>query len=174
MIRPAILCVLVLLIPLAGTLRAENVPSFSLDYANEKATHIVVVDEAGLVLESWRGDLKAGARLHYKASDKALPVVEVPKLLESKIKEVTGKRRVLFLIRTGGGRGLDRAPLSYSPAGYLKPDISLATVWVEKGECFAIYQWINPGPGAHLHPLNMTEERLKKEVTRPKDEPAKK
>ena len=161
----------VLLSLLAGVARAESVPEFSLGYANEKANTIVVVDESGVVLESWRGLLKPGDKLHHKANEKPIAVVEVPKIIESKIKEVTGQRRVLFLIRTGGGRGLDRGPVGYAPAGYLKPNISLATVWVEKGECFAIYQWINPGPGAHLHPLNMSEERLKKEVTQAKKEP---
>jgi hypothetical protein len=167
-VTPAILLSL-----LAGVAWAESVPEFSLDYAKEKANTIVVVDESGTVLESWRGLLKAGDKLHYKAIAKPLAVVEVPKILESKVKEVTGKRRVLFLIRTGGGRGFDLGPIGYAPASYLKPDISLATVWVERGECFAIYQWHNPGPGAQLHPLNMNEERLKKEVTPDKKEPAK-
>jgi len=149
---------------LADFAAAESVPEFNLDYAKEKANTIVVVDETGLVLESWLGTLKPESKLHYKADEKPRPVVEVPMILESKIKEVSGKRRILFLIRTGGGRGLDRSPIGYAPASFLKPDISLATVWVEKGECFAIYQWRNPGPGAHLHPLNMTEEQLKKAV----------
>lgn len=152
------------LLGIAASARAETVPAFSLDYALEKATHIVVVDVAGTVVESWKGNLKTGRELPFKAAEKPQAVVMVPDILESKVKEVTGKRRVLFLIQDGGGRGFDRRPVSFIPAGYLKADISLATVWIENGECFAIYQWINPGPGAHLHPLNMTEERLRKEV----------
>lgn len=143
---------------------AESVPEFSLDYAKEHSTHIVVVDAAGKVLESWRGNLKPGAKLPYKADEKPLGVIEVPGILESKIKEVTGQRRVLFLIFVTPGRGFNLAPPHYKPAGFLKADIALATVWIEKEECFAIYQWMNPGPGAHLHPLNMDEKRLKKEL----------
>lgn len=163
MIRHALLASL-LLAPASAAV-AESVPEFSLDYAKEKATHIVVVGKDGKVLESWRGNLKPGATLPFKAADKPLAVVEVARLLESKVKEVTGERRVLFLIKGGGGRGFDRRPVNWLPAGYLKPEISLATVWVEQDECFAIYQWMNPGNGAHLHPLNMTEQRLRKEVT---------
>jgi hypothetical protein len=169
MVRP--LVSIAVLLALAGDARAESVPEFSLDYAKEKATHIVVVGKDGKVLESWRGNLKPGEALPFKAAEKPLAVVEVAGLLESKVKAVMGERRVLFLIKDGGGRGFDRRPVTWLPAGYLKPEISLATVWIEEGECFAIYQWMNPGDGAHLHPLNMTEERLRREVTPDETEP---
>jgi len=149
---------------LAAVARAESVPEFSLDYALEKATHVVVVDAAGKVVERWKGVMKVGTELPFKAGEKPQPVERVAGILESKVKEVTGKRRVLFLIQDGGGRGLDRRPIRWIPAGFLKPDISLASVWIEEGECFAIYQLMNPGNGAQLLPLNMTEKRLREHV----------
>jgi len=160
--RP-VLAVLIV-ISLAGIAAAESVPGFSLDYAQEKATDIIVVDAEGKVLESWRGKLKVGEKVPFKADKKPQAVVEIPGILESKVKEVTGQRRVLFLKFVKPGRGVYLSPPHYVPVGFLKEDLSFATVWVEKGECFAIYQWHNPGPGAHLHTLSMNEERLKKEV----------
>jgi hypothetical protein len=149
---------------LARTAASESVAEFSLDYAREKSTDIVVVDAEGKVLESWRGKLNVGEKLPFKADKKPQAVIEVPRLLESKIKEVTGQRRVLFLKFVPPGRGFDLAPPHYRPVSSLKDDISLATVWIEKGECFAIYQHINPGPGAFMHPLSLDEKRLKKDV----------
>lgn len=153
-----------LVVFLPAIAQAESVPAFELPYALEKATHIVVVDRGGKIVESWRGDLKAGGELPFKAADKPQAVVEIRGLLESKVKQVTGQRRVLFLIKDGGGRGLDRRPTSFIPAGFLKPEIELATVWIEEEECFAIYQWSNPGLGAHLHPLILTEKKLRMQV----------
>lgn len=152
------------LLALAAAARGESVPDFSLDFALKNATHIVLVDAAGKVTESLRGDLPVGTELPYKAAEKPQAVVVVPGILESKVREVTGRRRVLFLAKDGGGRGLDRRPTSFLPVGALKQEISLATVWIENDECFAIYQWMNPGDGAHLHPLNLTEKRLREEV----------
>jgi hypothetical protein len=138
---------------------AEEVPSFSLDYAKGKATHIVVVDSDGVVLESWRGDLAKGDTVPFKADEKPLKVVNpFPKeLRDPKVESVTGKRRVLFLIR---GKPAD----SWTPAGFLLPEERFATVWVEDGQCFAIYQFTNPGSGANMHPLYLGEQRLKEEV----------
>ncbi|MCI0357767.1 MAG: hypothetical protein L0211_04675 [Planctomycetaceae bacterium] len=41
--------------------------AFDLVYASEKATHVVVVDETGTVLESWRGGLVAGDKVPFTA-----------------------------------------------------------------------------------------------------------
>lgn len=154
------LLVTVMALGLTASARAESVPSFSLDYAAEKATHIVVVDPDGVVLESWRGDLPKGARVPFTAGRKPLPVVN-PFPKEPRVPDVgsvTGQRRVLFLIR---GRAAD----SWTPAGFLLPEERFATVWVEAGQCFAIYQFTNPGSGARMHPLYLGEQRLKEEVS---------
>ena len=158
---------LVSLLLVTSSLRAESVPEFSLDYANEHATHIVVVDASGNVLESWRGDLKAGDTVPFPADAKPRAVVEIKDVLVSKVKEVTSRRRVLFLIRDKAKNNADAA-VTFTPAGYLEAKQHFATVWVEADECFAIYQWMNPGPGAHLHTMNLHEAALKKMVTESK------
>jgi hypothetical protein len=152
----------VVMLALACPALAEEVPSFSLGYAKQKATHIVVVDSDGTVLESWRGDLVKGAKVPFKAGKAPLRVVNPfprePR--DPKVESVTGKRRVLFLIRT-------KTPDSWRPAGFLRPEERFATVWVEEGQCFAIYQFTNPGSGAQMLPLYMAEQRLKDEVVVP-------
>ena len=152
------------LVALVASARAESVPSFSLDYADEYATHVIVVNADGVVLESWRGDLAKGDKLPYKADKKPLEVVN-PFPREPRdpdVASVTGDRRVLFLIRKKQGD-------AWIPAGYLKPEEQFATVWIEKGQCFAVYQFINPGRGAMMHPLYIDEQRLKEKVLTPKE-----
>ncbi len=144
-------------------LRAESVPSFALDYANEHATHVVVVRADGTVLESWRGDLSTGDKLPFKSSGEKLQVVNpLPRLTpEPSVKSVTGQRRVLFLIRK---KPTDR----WTFAGSLSAEERFGTVWIEDGQCFAQYQFMNPGNGAKMHPLYIDERRLKKELVRQK------
>ena len=145
---------------LARSAWAETVPSFALEYAKREATHIVVVDSEGGVLESWRGDLAKGAVVPFQATKEPIPVVcPFPREPhEPNVESVTGKRRVLFLIR-------GKTAASWTPAGYLLPEARFATVWIEKGRCFAVYQFENPGRGALMHPLYMDEQRLKEEAT---------
>jgi hypothetical protein len=141
--------------------RAESVPEFSLDHASANATHIVVVDASGTVSESWRGDLGKGERIPFAAAKEPLKVNEPrPRLPPDErpvVKEVSGKRRVLFLKRAKG-------ETKWTPVGFLKEEEQFATVWIEKGECFAIYQFMNPGNGAQMLPLYMNEEQLRKTV----------
>jgi hypothetical protein len=46
---------------LAGTALAESVPEFSLEYARNESTDIVVVDAKGKVLETWRESSRRGS-----------------------------------------------------------------------------------------------------------------
>ncbi len=151
--------VLAMLLGLASSAWAEAVPSFSLVYAQRNATHVVVVDANGVVLESWRGDLVKGDTVPFRATKKPLEVVNpFPKEpRDPKVDSVTGKRRVLFLVR-------EKSSDSWTPCGFLLPEERFATVWVEDGQCFAVYQFTNPGTGAKMHPLYMGEQRLKEEV----------
>jgi hypothetical protein len=139
--------------------QAELVPSFDLSYAKQKATHVVVVDGDGVVLEVWRGDLAKGDKLPFKAGEKPINVVNpLPgEPGDPKVAAVTGSRRVLFLTRGRNGE-------AWTPASFPKPELRLATVWIEEGHCFAIYQFRNPGAGAQMHPLYMEEQGLKDEV----------
>src|SRR5262245_32928213 len=54
-----------LLSPLSAQAYAPpNAPSFDLMAASSGATHIVVADTDGRILESWRGDLQPGEKLY--------------------------------------------------------------------------------------------------------------
>jgi hypothetical protein len=130
-----------------------------LGYSTEQATHIVVVNREGSVLESWRGDLKVGATLPFPAPEKRIDVnydldypVETPG--QERVKSISGNRRVLFLIRAKNGD-------TWNPANINQPDFDLATVWIEEGQSFAIYQIQNSGPKSDMHPLFLSETELK-------------
>jgi hypothetical protein len=145
---------------IGGPVRAELSPSFDLGYSAKHATHIVVVNGKGAILESWRGDLAAGKRVPFLAKQEAIKVdyhVDYPVEPFEDVKSVTGNRRVLFLIRS-------KSPETWIPANVNEPDMSLATVWIEQGQGFAIYQFRNPGPGAKMHPLYLDEAALKKQT----------
>ena len=84
----------------ASPARAEILPSFGTGQCESNATHVVVVDDTGKVLESWRGDLAPGD---------VLPIAEfrLPKEAGHRPgfgigpKTVSGKRVVLFLVKDG-------------------------------------------------------------------------
>src|SRR5262245_32887955 len=98
---PRLLLALVAL-SVPATARAAIMPSFSMGRCENEASHVVVVDNTGKVLESWRGDLTPGDRL---------PLSEFNIKLEQPVEKfgnkdgvpekVTGKRLVLFLKKGG-------------------------------------------------------------------------
>jgi hypothetical protein len=149
---------------LLSSASAELVPSFSLDYSSANATHVVVVDTEARVLECWRGTLAPGEKIVGVPAGRRENVVHrFPRdARESAIVAVTGNRRVLFLTRSNDGT-------SWVAASEPEHDPRLATVWIEKGQCFAVYQWRNPGPGAQMLPLDFDEATLKVRVTRGND-----
>ena len=140
---------------------AESVPSFSLEYSAANATHVVVVDAAGTVLESWRGDVAPGKTIDGAVAGRPETVADpFPRDgRKPNVAAITGARRVLFLTRSQGGRAF---------LGASQPDhvLRLATVWIEENQCFAVYQLHNPGSGAQMLPLQCDEATLKATVTR--------
>lgn len=147
---------------LPGSLKAELWPSFDLGYSAEHATHIVVVDRKGKILESLRGDLPVGEKLPLAGNPKPIPVdydLDFPVEIkgQEEVKTVTGNRRVMFLIQ-----GKDRK--AFAPANVNEPDFQLATVWIEAGQSFAIYQIRNPGTKSNMHPLFLSEAQLKTQI----------
>jgi hypothetical protein len=142
---------------LCSSVCAEIVPGFDLSFATEHATHVLLVDRAGTVVEVWRGaDVEAGERLPFAVGGDPIDVVN-PFPNEPRnpdVAAVSGGRRALFVRRTQNGRG-------WEPVCFATKELRLATAWIEKGQCFAIYQIRNPGPGAHMHPLYIDEQRLK-------------
>jgi hypothetical protein len=170
MTRPALLAAITCLLLLAGQVRAELIPSFDLTYSAWHATHIVVADDKGAVLESWAGDLKPGDKV--PIGDFRLPAeLKVSRWAElgspNKAKtpaHVPTRRVVLFLLKEG-------AKAAWQPAAmYGQYDIS--TAWIQGGKVYALQQFINPGP-LELLPIAESEATFKKQVSAVRDRKAK-
>ncbi|MBA4067732.1 MAG: hypothetical protein C0501_29335 [Isosphaera sp.] len=131
--------------------RAEILPTFSSGRSETEASHVVVADDTGKVLESWRGDLKPGDVLPLPGFRLRLeqPVGGLARQLGGKPDggpdKVTGKRLVLFLRK--GGPKYDRGQVVGSwSAAHFTGQFDVSTLWVEDGQAFGLEQWINPGP----------------------------
>jgi hypothetical protein len=145
----------------ATTLHAEPRPSFRLDSASWYATHVIVategesIDGTLTVLESWKGDVRAGE------------TVTIPELAAFRTEEsrgvskgwrqdgepplfVTGKRMILFLTRKEGRW-----------SGVFHDDLKTSVVWIERGAAYAFSQIINPGDSLLLaHDEEPSEPRI--------------
>lgn len=159
--RVFITAAVILLLPNPG--RAETLPTFWMGECNTNATHVIVVDSKGTVLESWRGDLKPGANVPLKDFRIKLDRVIYDGLQPRKPEErVTGNRLVLFLTNKGTKYSKER-PVAGWAAAHWCGDFDVSVAWVEKGIAYVLHQPINPGP---LVPIRwVTEEELKKSVT---------
>src|SRR5262249_22274855 len=118
---------------LAAPVQAKILPSFEIDYSAWHATHIVVVDARGTVLESWLGDLKADNKLPLEQLGVPPPgPITYPfrPRQATEPERVTGARTVLFLIRDG-----DKWKPAASYGG-----IKLSTVWIERDQAHAFMQ----------------------------------
>jgi len=161
--RVALAVTLLILLCHASVAIAEILPDFTLDYEAWEATDVVVVDQTGVVLEVWKGTLKVKERLPVEEF-KITSTAEVHYGLfreesdppNDRVKQVTGKRRVLFLKTAAQVK-------SWKPAS-MHGTWDTATIWVERGEGFAWQQWMNPGPSL-MRPL-AREEALRKEIAR--------
>ena len=145
-------------------------PSFSLDGCSWSATHIVLVQttaEDGIfsVVESWKGDLKAGASLEIpelKPNKNAVPISSYPKPLgfdsqdaqgvsEQVPRQPVGSRMILFLKREEEGGAV--APSAGNTTGTQWEPVSrggmkVSVLWIDGGKSFCFRQWMNPGPSA--------------------------
>ncbi len=164
--RIALALALVLALAAPGAARAGSLPSFDARDCTNRASHIVVVNDKGAVLESWRGDLAPGDRVPLDAFDVALEHEIKPPFgekLKDKPKKVTGKRLVVFLKRGGSRFGNGQEIGSWGAAnGFGWFNASMA--WIEDGQAFGLVQWINPGPQVMSHVG--TEDDLKKHVAK--------
>lgn len=143
--------------------RAELRAEFSWGDCSANATHVVVVDDKGKVLESWRGDLEPGDTLplaDFKltlthavggvATDAAVP------------KKVSGKRLVLFLLKNGPFYDAGRSIGSWSPAHWAG-SFDISTVWSEGGYTFTMGKYFSTtSPWQLLH--RGKEADLRKQV----------
>ncbi|MBX3469518.1 MAG: hypothetical protein KF878_21800 [Planctomycetes bacterium] len=135
-----------------GPAHAGLIASFDLDVNAWRATDVVVVSEGAVidgkvvVAEVWRGELAAGVELEF--SD--LAVFAPPERRDltdlwwghgrssPPVREVTGARMVLFLVRDGASwRGVRAdAPGRAGP---------ISVAWIEEGEAYVLRQVVNPG-----------------------------
>ena len=155
-----IICLLpvfaVLLVPVFGGFR----PSFGLEYPSWNATHIALVeitphDGDFIVLESWKGDLKAGEHINVPQlipGPHAVPITPLDKDLlalpiETIPKQPPGSRMVLFLMRPV--QSTSNATISktaeWQPADIFH-DMSTSVIWLYGSQLFVFRQWNNPGP----------------------------
>jgi hypothetical protein len=145
---------------------AEIRPSFHLPYSAWKATDVVITNRDWQVIEVWKGDLKPKASIPFVGIDLGVPL-ELSGVLSKKgskdrIQRVSGNRLAIFLIRDAN---FDVADVRGWKAASIGNHLATSIVWLEKGDGFAIQQWINPGPSL-MHPLETDEPSLRKEVIR--------
>jgi hypothetical protein len=156
---------------ITGTARAESHPTFDGGDCNGHATHVLVVNKAGKVLEVWRGECKIGTQLPLE-DFKIKPEHDLKSPLD---KEATGRgsgnRMVLFLTTNGPKYGRGLVVQGWAAADRCA-DFSASTVWIEDGKTYTLTQFSNPGSlymAAH-HPeeaeakLKATVEEMDRDV----------
>jgi len=131
---------------------AEILPSHNAQYSTWQATHIVVVEE-GKVLESWKGNLKAGDKL----PKGAVRFTEIPKpgpdpwrkLSGEPEPVITGKRMVLFLSYELPFEEGAKKPVWMGAAHQSHPFNAITAaadvVWVEGDRVYSSSQSMNAG-----------------------------
>jgi hypothetical protein len=155
-------------------------PTFYMPSSAWEATHIVVTDGKGVVLESWEGDLKPGDTLpigtfelprdmpisktaSWHSGGRVLNTLspEVPHVI-AKAKAITGRRVVLFL-KKGNGQGRQRAfNHGWQPTSYWEY-FKVSAAWVEENQVFGLVQINNPGP-SEMVLIGETEEAFRTRV----------
>lgn len=110
--------------------------SFRVDQCSWLATHIVIIDEAGSVQESLKGDLSPGSQIPLEQL-KMPTQQEIDEALQghfgAKIRP-SNKRRILFLIK---------ADSKWKPAA---SGMNISMAWQEKEAIYGFRQVMNPGP----------------------------
>ena len=146
-------------------------PSFSLDRCTWSATHIVSVqttpaDGVFSVVESWKGDLKAGDSLEIpelKPNRDAVSISSYPKpqgfgsqdsqgVSEQIPRQPNGSRMILFLKKKEEG-GVASPSAGNATGTYWEPastwgGMKVSALWIDRGKGFCFGQWMNPGPSA--------------------------
>ena len=144
----------------AATIRRYGgiMPEFDRGSGTWYATHIVLADGGDKhdgefrVIESWKGDLKAGQQLSIpglaRFKDPATRKISewyIARADGDKREVVTGRRMVLFLIKSDWVDGGDwLSAMMHSGGNRYAMDYSV--VWVEDTNAYAVKQPRNPGP----------------------------
>lgn len=129
-------------------------PSFDRENGAWHATHIVVADGGDdhdgefKVIESWKGDLKAGQQLSIPElaifADPATRKISerYGRREDDTRKVVTGRKMVLFLVESDEREQWHSAMMHFEHRHH----IDFSVVWVEDQDTYAIKQPISPGP----------------------------
>jgi len=146
-------------------------PSFWLEYCSWHATDVVLVQVSVIpgtfrVVESWKGDLKAGNLVNVPELQSPTGAMEIgayPKEFVDIVKgglneqipvQHVGSQMVLFL---------KKAP--EEPGDHWKPadlfgEMKTSAVWIDGGQLYAFLQPMNPGPSV-LAPWDMSLDKMK-------------
>ncbi len=135
---------LALLVVTTATVRGESLPTFSLTRSNKHATHVVVVNKNGSVLESWRGNLPKDTQLPVDKMrfQKNWQIGDLDDAKAKRAAKASGERVVLFLCDGYSWIGRPVGPGGWSASGF---DFDTSAVWVEGGVALALDQLSNPG-----------------------------
>jgi hypothetical protein len=123
------------------------------------------------VQESWKGDLKEGARITIPELAEFAPEAKraIGKRLFAhldeepamKVSHVTGKRMILFLRKKQEKVGKGKPDkITWEPANLGRKLMDISIGWVEGDKVYAISQQVNPGPSEILY-HGTTEAKLK-------------
>lgn len=127
---------IIVLLLSVGKLEAGIRASFSLSQSSWTATHIVIIDEAGSVQESLKGDLSPGFRipLEQLKMPTQQEMDEAPRGSFGAKSKLSNKRRILFLIKENS---------KWKPAA---TEMNISMAWHEKEALYGFKQVFNPGP----------------------------
>src|ERR1700676_2693475 len=144
-------------------------PSFDLDRCSWKATHAVLVattpqDDVFVVIESWRGNLKAGdhimvPELEPTSNDAPIALYSEQLRLNNSLgsrdiggipRQPVGSRMVLFLKKATEVDSASRLTNGIKPHEWQSADLfhemRASVIWMDGTQLYRFTQWTNPGP----------------------------
>jgi len=144
-------------------------PSFDLDRCSWKATHVVLVattpqDDVFVVIESWRGNLKAGdhimvPELEPTSNDAPIALYSEQLRLNNSLgsrdiggipRQPVGSRMVLFLKKATEVDSASRLTNGIKPHEWQSADLfhemRASVIWMDGTQLYRFTQWTNPGP----------------------------
>jgi hypothetical protein len=150
-------------------------PAFLLDYCSWHATDVVLVEvtpKSGVfrVMESWKGDLKAGNLItvpEMQPPTGGMEIVSYPRDFDDIVKgganeqipaQHIGSQVVLFLKESS------EASNNHWKSADLFGEMKASAVWMDRGQLYTFRQLMNPGPSV-LVPWDMTLDKMKDRVS---------
>jgi hypothetical protein len=167
---------LILLVLLSEPSFAGIRPSFGADAEAWRSTDVVMVvtssvDDAFEVIETWKGDLRAGKRIvvpQLSPAAHAIPISRYPgwpdgltsTVAQQVPREPAGSHMILFLRRNSSRP----AHIEWEPANVMD-SMKASAVWINGGRLYCFTQVTNPGPSILQIMSSYSEESLKRRVS---------